>query len=203
MIELAVTLVVIGAFVALFRTQAIDVSKAEGTEDLAAQARLDTVANAIYTAHRPGVNLGDMTFEDLSGFTNAPLREGPLPAVDGKPDRRWVSIAFGSQAYDDANPGIRTIGTFGLASMGRTGSCWLLKGRVGLTGQGNVALQTAEHQYFDYPDDLTDENGASLNSDELARLGCTGETALLSEGGGQSWQVFTNIDTLFLEFEQE
>lgn len=204
MIELAVALVVVSAFIGVFRNQARDLSEAGAADDLAAQARLDAVANAVYTAHRPGIILGDLTLDDLAAYTNTSMREGPMPTVEGVPDRAHVSVAFGSEDDKLENPDINTIGTFGLASMGRTGSCWMLRGRVGLTGEANSSFQTAGHFYFDYPEDVVDDDGNLIAADEIARQVCTGRNALLAQGvGGQSWQSFTLINRLLLEFEEE
>jgi prepilin-type N-terminal cleavage/methylation domain-containing protein len=205
MVELAVALVIVGAFVALFGAQARDLRQSRAADDLAAQARLDAVTSAVYTAYRPGVRPGELTVEDLALYTNALLTEGQIPLQsDGvTADRRYVSVVFGQGfELDEGDLTAGREGYFGLATLGSDGSCWLLKGRVGLTGRADTSLRTAEHLYFDYVDAFAGFEGGqgALTPDELARLSCRGEAALASTGGGSSWQGFVILDDVVRQF---
>lgn len=200
MIELAVAFVIVGAFVFLFRAQAADVSQARAADDLAAQARLDSIANAIHNAMKPGFSVADLTIEDLSAYTTAPMTRGTIPVDDeGVPLRRYVSIDFGEGLAIEGGEitGGSQEGYFGIATLGRDGSCWLLRGKIGLTGQADLSPQTAYHSYLDLGDqsELL-EDGTLLTGSALAAQTCTGELALNTLGGGSSWQSFTLIDSL-------
>jgi hypothetical protein len=177
MVELAVTLVLISGMVVAFQA----VPRGQGAaSDRTAQGRIDTVANAIYNAYRPGVSTADLTAEELANYTSSPIVDG---AID-RADRRQVSLAFGDGGEN------RPAGYFGLAALGRPGTCWYMKGRIGLTGTAGTALQTAWYSYTDFPDD------SSEDADVAAALWCTGTVALSLTEGGASWQQFTFADVL-------
>lgn len=192
MVELAATLVVIAALFVAFRGQTGSLSQARAADDLAAQARLDAVANAIHLAHRPGALLGELTAENLSTYTTAPITTGLIPLLeDGTGDRRYVSFATGDASGNEAGPGsVATGGYYGIATLGRDGSCWLVRGRIGLTGTADTGMQASYHAYVDFEDEYVTVDGEPYGGEEAAQAACTGAAALAITEGGPSWQEF-------------
>jgi hypothetical protein len=188
MVELAMTLVVIAAMVVGFQT----VPRGQGAAaDLSAQGRIDAVANAVYNAWQPGIDLADLDIGALAAHTSTPMTSAAIWDPAATPDestarrRERVSVAFGQGTQ---------AGYYGLAALGRPGTCWYLRGRIGTTASATVTvtnsidLQNAWHSFSDFTRTV---DGRTEFDEAGATVSCTGQVALELADGGPSWQRFT------------